>query len=134
MTLIEWKEEFKTGIDEVDYEHETMIALLNELYAALSADASRDEIMDFLGEVHAGISAHFALEEKMMRDVGYDQFEDHKADHDRLLDEIRDIMDAQFAAGDDDYRETLTRGLQSWFVDHFRTRDARLHKIVGGAA
>jgi hemerythrin len=38
-------------------------------------------------------SAHFALEERFMREHGYDQLALHKADHERLLDEIREIMD-----------------------------------------
>ena len=36
---------------------------------------------------------HFALEERIMRDSGYSEYEDHKDDHEELLDEIRDLMD-----------------------------------------
>jgi hemerythrin len=131
MTLIEWKEEFKTGIEAVDYEHETLVALLNELYANLGADASHDQIQDFLGEVHARIAAHFALEEKMMREVGYDQYVEHKTDHDRLLDEIRDIMDRHAEHDYEGYDDRLATHLRHWFVEHFKTRDARLHGLVG---
>ena len=131
MALIEWREEFKTGVPAVDYEHETMVALLNELYRNLGADASDDEIQAFLGEVYARIAAHFALEEKMMRDSNYDQFEDHKADHDRLLEEIREIMDRHAREGYAGYGEDLERELRDWFVVHFKTKDPRLHRMIG---
>jgi len=62
--------------------------------SAVSNDEAIDAaVMDFLGELYARIAAHFALKEKIMRDNGYDEYHDHKADHERLLDDIRDLMD-----------------------------------------
>ena len=131
MALIEWNEAFKVGVASVDHEHREMIALLNELHAGLEGEAGKDAVSRFLGEVHSRISAHFALEEKIMRDRRYDEYEEHKADHERLLDEIRDIM--EHFENDDyfDYEEVLARHLHGWFTVHFKTRDARLHKMLG---
>jgi hemerythrin-like metal-binding protein len=127
MALIKWKEEFSVGVPDVDHEHRQLIGLINELHAALSREDTEVTVLDFLAEINAHIAAHFALEEKIMRDRHYDQYEDHKREHERLLDEIRDIMD--------DYEEhaffsnkQLSERLEHWFSEHFRTRDARLHK------
>ena len=131
MVLVEWRDEFKTGIDDVDFEHEEMINLINEAHAHIQAAAPAEEIEDFLGEVLARISGHFALEESIMRQRAYDQFETHKQDHERLLDVLRDIMD-RFAAGDfGAMSEELSRSLEDWFVQHFKTQDSRLHRMVG---
>ena len=66
-----------------------------------------------------------------MRQRKYDEYEAHKADHERLLDALRDIMDS-FEAGDfDGVSEELSLRLKDWFVEHFSTRDARLHKVLG---
>ena len=62
-----------------------------------------------------------------MRKHGYDEYEAHKAEHESLLDEIRDIMDET----DADYSEALSRTVADWFVGHFKTKDARLHKKLG---
>ena len=85
----------------------------------------------FLGEVYARISAHFALEERVMLDRGYDQYTEHKAEHEALLDEIREIMDDHDAGLYDSAFETLAEKLQAWFTEHFRTHDARLHGRLG---
>ena len=130
MALIEWRDEFAIGIPAVDYEHKGMIRMINQLHEELSAEPSRDTVTDFLAEIHALISAHFALEEKEMREMGYDEFGDHKDDHERLLDEIRDIMDDFLDGEPADYAEDLSRRLESWFTEHFRTRDARLHRFL----
>jgi len=131
MALIEWRDEFKVGVASVDHEHEGMIALINELHAEIAEDADKDTVMGFLGEILAKISAHFALEEQTMRERHYDQYKAHKADHEHLLDEIRDIMDRYESGTDTDYEETLAAELRDWFANHFKTKDARLHKMLG---
>lgn len=130
MALIDWKDEFAIGIAAVDYEHRELIRMINELHAQLAAPgASADAVGAFLGEINARISAHFALEEKEMRDRHYDALVEHKRDHERLLDEIRDLMDQYEDDERFDERE-LARRLTDWFAIHFRTHDARLHRSL----
>ena len=126
MSLIEWRDEFQVGVPAVDHEHRELIELINRLHDKMLARDSDVTVSDYLGEIYARISAHFALEERMMRDARYDQYAEHKADHEKLLDDIRDIMD--------DYEDrrrydeaTLAQRLHDWFGGHFKTHDARLH-------
>jgi len=129
MTLLQWRDEYRIGIAEVDHEHQGLIRLINEVHAALGADRSSARIEEFLGEIYARISAHFALEEKDMRAHHYPEFSQHKADHERLLDDIRDIMDEHSESGVLDDQAFASR-LTAWFGDHFKTYDARLHSFL----
>jgi len=129
MSLIEWKTEFELGIPAVDTEHHELIDLINETYAEVQSGRSKHTILDFLGEIFAKISAHFALEESIMRKHRYDQYLDHKTDHEKLLDEIRDIMD-DYEDGVTPSAEDLSQRLNTWFSGHFRSKDARLHKYL----
>ena len=130
MTLIQWQERFRIGIESVDYEHQELIALLNELHEGLSTGADEPDVVAFLGEVFARISAHFALEEREMKERGYDQFAEHKAEHEALLDQIRDIMD-DYEFGDGELPvEAFGQRLGDWFGNHFATHDARLHRAM----
>ncbi len=131
MALIEWRDKFSTGIASVDYEHRTLIDMLNALHSELRARPSQAEVADFLAEVHAKIAAHFALEEKTMREHGYDEYEDHKAEHEHLLDEIREIMDDHRRGAYENFDAVLARRLRDWFGVHFQTKDARLHRMLG---
>lgn len=128
MALIAWRHEFTIGIPAVDHEHYELVTLINRLHDQLTADPDPTEIDAFLGEVFAKIAAHFALEETVMREHRYDQYEAHKSEHERLLDQIRDIMDSVADGAIEDYRTTLSQTVHDWFVDHFQTHDARLHK------
>lgn len=127
MTLITWRKDFETGIAEVDHEHQELVALINRLADEMTAGADKERIQAFLGEVFARIAAHFALEESVMRKHGYDEYEAHKAEHESLLDDIRDIMDE----AESDFSESLSATVGDWFVGHFKIKDARLHRKLG---
>ena len=126
MSLIEWKEEFSVGVAGVDLEHRALIELINELHGLLCAETTNEQVIDTLGEIYVQISAHFALEEKFMRETEYENYVSHKADHEALLDELRDIMDR--VEDDGSYDESrLSNELERWFTEHFRTHDTMLH-------
>jgi len=129
MALIEWQEEFCTGIPGVDYEHEKLIEQINSVYAMIDDNADKESIIDSLGDIYGSISAHFALEEQMMEKYGYDRYREHQADHERLLDDIRDITEEfEAAAVLDDQK--FKQKLNDWFQLHFQTHDSRLHKLA----
>ena len=129
MALLEWREEFCTGFDGVDFEHESLIRQINSVYALIGDRADRELVIDSLGEIYGSISAHFALEEQMMKRHQYAAYHEHKADHERLLDEIREISDEFESTSQlDDAR--LTRKLGDWFQLHFKTHDSRLHQLA----
>ncbi len=126
MNLLQWKPSFSLGIPSVDLEHREMIALINEAYASLQEKSDAASIEAMLGEIHAGIAAHFALEERLMRAAGYGEYADHKDDHERLLEQILDLMDG-YAADPEEGQRELNNRLTDWFSSHFATFDARLH-------
>lgn len=127
MNLIEWRDEFRIGLPEVDAEHQALIAQINALHRDLDAGAAPERVADALGSIVAAITAHFALEEKDMSALGYDGYAAHKAQHERLLDEIFDIVEELVETGRYD-PAVLAARLADWFTGHFRTEDARLHR------
>ncbi|HEY1364062.1 MAG TPA: hemerythrin family protein [Xanthobacteraceae bacterium] len=130
MTLLHWRDEYTVGIEAVDHEHRELIELINRLHRQLDSPEARLTVPAFFGDLLQGISAHFALEEKFMRDQGYRRLGPHKEDHERLLDELRDIMDAFEQSEEIDALE-LSQRLDAWFSRHFRTHDAELHHALG---
>ncbi len=133
MALLEWKDSYSVGVDAVDHEHRELIDLINTLHEELTTGEGgkdRRDPVEIFGDIFKGISSHFALEEKFMREHGYDQLSDHKGDHERLLDELRDIMD-DYDGGGDAESARISERLGAWFAHHFKTHDARLHTRLG---
>jgi hemerythrin len=130
MKLLTWKPEYSVGIESVDHEHQQMIALINVVYDEMKERRDVDSIEQFLGDVHAAISAHFALEENVMRRSAYAEYANHKNDHEELLEQIRDMMDKVESDADAGIA-MLQERLSDWFARHFATFDARLHGKLG---
>ncbi|MDA3870230.1 MAG: bacteriohemerythrin [Gammaproteobacteria bacterium] len=126
MTLIEWREEYSTGISGVDHEHQELINLINTAYEMLGDTADKTSIISCLGDIYGSISSHFALEERWMEQHNYEDYEAHRADHERLLDEIGEITDEVETSTEFD-TERLRERLNNWFLAHFQTHDIRLH-------
>jgi len=127
MTYLEWKPEYSVGVAAIDEEHREMIELINTTYENLENNATAEDIEKFLGDIYAGIAAHFALEESVMQKAQYKEYHAHKEDHEDLLDQIHNIMD-DFLANPEEAAELLQDKLTKWFSGHFATFDARLHK------
>jgi hemerythrin len=130
MALIEWKDSYSVGVEAVDHEHRELIDLINQLHVGLLAGSGKAAVTSFLGEIFRAISAHFALEERFMREHRYDQLDAHKEAHEELLEEIRDIMD-DYEVDPDGASRQLSQRMDAWFTLHFKTHDARLHHRLG---
>ena len=71
MELLKWRPAFSLGIPSVDLEHREMIAMINQVYQQIENVSDHQAIEHFLAEIHANISAHFALEERLMKNIVY---------------------------------------------------------------
>lgn len=130
MGLLEWRTEYSVGVAAVDDEHRELIQLINVLYERMDARSSITEIESSLGDIYKTIAMHFALEERIMADAGYDELAQHKDDHEDLLDQLSDLMD-QFVKDPMEGSDRLEDELTAWFSHHFATHDARLHGKLG---
>lgn len=130
MKYLEWDDQYSVGVDSVDYEHQNLMDMINTIYAELGDRRDIEEIERTMGDIHSEICAHFALEERLMREAEYAEYYAHKNDHEELLDQIRYMMDA---ISDDPEKslDLLSDRLGDWFSVHFATFDSRLHSKLG---
>lgn len=130
MALLEWRDEYLTGIRGVDYEHEDLIYRINAVYALIKESEDPELVVDGLGEIYGRIAAHFTLEEQMMLRYDYPDYAAHRDDHEHLLERLRATVDSWRKSLRFD-RSAFEFDLRSWFEHHFGTHDARLHHSAG---
>jgi hemerythrin len=126
MSPLQWRGDFDTGIREMDVEHRRLIAHIMELQQELAGNADTSRLLKVLSRIYAEIAEHFSLEERVMQQMRYKAYADHKEDHDTLLDDLREIMDMVREDGVLD-EAGLTDDLDRWFSDHFRLHDAKFY-------
>lgn len=134
VSLLEWTDACRIGIDMLDYEHQDLFARLNELHEELSRHEDRESIEACLGEIHARMAAHFALEEKFMREKHYADYAAHKAEHDELLEDFIEFMMRFSHDPNPAYGQADQLTLKRWVIEHVLTTDRRMSEAAGGAS
>jgi hemerythrin len=121
-TLIEWSDNLSVGIQEIDDQHQFLVELLNKLHRAIhqrqgtaAAEAILMELVDYT-------KIHFAVEESLMRILGYPAYVDHKQQHDHLIDEIHALQD-KLSSGKASVTFELLHFLRTWLTKHIMEED-----------
>lgn len=130
MSLLEWKEQYSLGNEALDHEHKELIRLINEVHTEIGKIGGEDgqaRVMEGLEQILSAVSAHFALEEKEMQAEAYPEFSAHKGDHEKLLDELYDLIEVVEETGVQDIRDGVSAILEAWFSVHFQTFDRDYH-------
>ncbi len=126
MPVLTWKDEYLLGVDHLDFEHRDLFACINDLCDKCITGRGSDDVEGSLGRLLVRLSAHFALEERTMREYKNPHYREHKAEHDRFLDEVTEAV-AHFSA-DFEYKDMLAfaEKIHDWIVGHITTFDRQL--------
>ncbi len=130
MSLTSLKDGLRTDILSLDYEHTELVEVMEALCDSFDRTGPTPEVADLFGKLHAKAAAHFALEERLMREKGYASYDAHKADHERLLERIRRMMEAYEDGVCEDCGTTLRACLEGWFASHVRKADSGLRSLA----
>ncbi len=127
---ITWTDDLLIGIDELDYEHRMLIKDINLLHQELLGHDSKNKIKDTLGDIHARMQAHFALEEHFMLENAYPYYIVHKAKHDELLDKYTDFLVHFESEGGTPDCQQIEEILRNWIVDHIVASDKKMSLMI----
>ena len=128
--LLEWTEEHRIGIPVLDFEHQNLFAQINELLEDFESQNEKEKIEACLGEIHARMEAHFALEEKFMKDKKYPHFAEHKKAHDAMLDDLVEAITEYENAPEAQPTDKLQMKLKQWIIDHVTTSDKKMSAMA----
>jgi hemerythrin len=129
-TLFEWNASFLIGIEELDYEHKVLIDDINRLHEELVRHDQKSEIEKCLGDIYARMQAHFALEEHVMKEHKYKFFDEHKREHDELLDKYTEYMLRFLNDTGTSSSIAIEDSLKQWVMNHIVTSDKKMSLMV----
>lgn len=128
--LVEWNDSFLIGIEKLDHEHRVLIDDINKLHQEMHGNEEKSEIRECLGEIFVHMQAHFALEERVMKEHEYPFFDEHKREHEGFLEDYTECM-VQFLNGADiSARNPIEECLKHWIVDHITSSDKKMALMV----
>lgn len=124
--LVAWGPEVAVGDADIDRQHQTLLALVNDLHAGIAGGLRRESLMGRLTGLRRFTARHFAWEERCMALVPGAQCDDHVARHAALLADLDRVL-ADMRAGRDESVATLFGSyVRDWLVDHIATMDRQL--------
>ena len=122
--LVVWGDQYATGIEVIDKQHKELVFLTNELYGACLAgrdviDSAFKEAMSRMVEY---VRFHFTAELKLLEQIKYPDYDDHKRQHDSL---VRNILEAakDFDTGKKFVPHSFVRTLKDWVFGHIAVSD-----------
>lgn len=97
--------------------------LINKLEDA--AQSSNIKLtLEVLKELLEHTTTHFAQEESIMQESGFFEYNSHKAEHDRHLNELKSIIKYFDERRDPNAIMAYIKGnLKAWMIDHVKTMD-----------
>jgi hemerythrin-like metal-binding protein len=117
------------GVASMDREHAGQLSLLNDLKAAVRNQADDTLVYALLNELVEHTNLHFLSEQLAMKLHAYEAYESHLLEHERLLDEVKNLKSG-LAAGTVTDKHRLIEALRSWLVVHIQTTDKALAEYL----
>lgn len=122
MEFLKLSDEYKTGISSIDYEHQKLVNLINEIFKAQEqGDAAKLIIEVTLDELINYTVYHFRNEEETMQKLNDPNYESHKALHEMLKSRAIDFR--QRFHQDEEIVDELITFLKEWLLKHIKGVD-----------
>lgn len=126
---ITWTKDLDTGIDVIDQQHRRIVDFINDLEAAQILK-DPEKIKQVVFDCVDYTLSHFAFEESLQEEAGYQYCKPHKKVHQLFTRKVSEYQD-RLALGDD-VAEELHGMLARWLVNHIKRDDADYVAAVKG--
>lgn len=112
----------------IDEQHKKLFLLVNDLHNYINNGTDKDKIASALSSLIDYTGYHFQEEEDYMFNVSYPRFEQHKALHDNLKEQVQNFK-LEFAEGRANTEEFLDF-LYQWLTKHIMEQDKKIGKFM----
>jgi hemerythrin len=117
-----WSDKLITGNAAVDFQHNMLFVIINNLISVCNADTlNRESMEEVLGELIRYVAYHFKEEEDLMKRHDYDGFQCHQDEHCEFESAIMSYG-IRFKNNEDISTELL-QYMNSWLVEHILVVD-----------
>lgn len=124
--MIEWRDEFLLGIEEIDKQHQQLFRIATDIHALLRNQLitdKYDQILKLISELKDYTIFHFTSEEQYMKSIGYRKFFSHKVEHDDFIEKINGVDLDKIDRDHEQYLLEILDFIVKWISDHILETD-----------
>ena len=124
MALIEWKENFSVGVQEIDTQHKSLINMINELNDAMKNRKGKEALEKIIQNLVSYVEKHFSTEERYFDKFGYPNTMEHKKEHSDFVQKVLEFNEG-FEKGKLGLSIDVMRFLSDWLKNHILGSDQK---------
>ncbi len=117
MALIEWKDEYSVGVQQIDVQHKRLFEILNEFYDDIMAIRGQEVLQKVVNDLSEYAVIHFKTEEDIMTKIGYPDYDAHKKEHETFVQKVIDLQ-KNLQGGGFVLSIDVLNFLKDWLVHH----------------
>lgn len=125
---IVWGKQYEIGIGVIDNQHQRIVEYINDLDRISSASGPREAVKEVFDNLIDYTFSHFAFEEALMEEAGYEGIDVHRLSHETFIRQITAIQ-KRFDEGSE-VVEQLSEVLLNWLLVHIANDDVSYSEIV----
>ncbi|MBA1446543.1 MAG: bacteriohemerythrin [Chromatiales bacterium] len=125
MKDIIWDKALSVDVEEIDEDHRKLVELFNILTHSIVEGDAADYIEAVLEELISCTVWHFKHEERLMLKYDYEDFVEHKTEHQELIDSAKALQQKFLNEGKQLSNEDI-EFLEIWLTEHILVADMKL--------
>lgn len=128
---IKWTDDLKTGNEQIDSEHKSLIEAVNKLLDACSQGKGRAEISGTVKFLKNYTKTHFGHEEELQKKYCYPDYENHVKYHKGFIKIVQDISDKLEKTGPTvQLVGEINMQMGNWLTHHIKNEDVKVAKHI----
>lgn len=127
--MYEFKDEFLTGIEQIDKEHRRLFEIAEEIYVLKNEEFvpdKYDNIKKVIEELRDYTITHFAHEEEYMESIGYKKMFSQKMQHAELVRTINEWNLDEIDEAQDAFIDEILETVVNWLTEHILYLDKQI--------
>lgn len=122
--FFKWSPDYSVNIKTIDDQHQELVRILNRLFIAVSKREGDKAIAGILDALLSYTQTHFALEERLMQQAKYQDYEAHKQEHTKLIGQLDQLCKKHMLEEKPIYFEMMSF-LKAWLKEHIQGVDRK---------
>lgn len=127
--FVEWKDEYSVGLESIDKQHKKLLNLINQLQTAVDFSTGEEFEREALDALVDYTKTHFTYEEGLMKDNGYPDYEPHKAQHEKMIKHVEEVL-SEYEQDQDTAMSNATAFLKDWLINHINGTDKEYSEFL----
>lgn len=123
MSKWEWNSRLETGIKEIDEYHKGLFEQIDRLEIAIYKGSAAGELKSIIEYLNSYVVEHLEMEEKLLRDSNYHDYEKHFIQHEEFRSLCADLIKRYKKSADNYFALDVDKQMRKWWEDHILKMD-----------